>query len=317
MKAAVLHALGERPRFEDAPDPAPSDGQELVRVTACPLTNLDRLRAAGKHFAAPTEFPSVLGSTAAGTLPDGTRVLFRSFGGTMAELAVTTSVWCSPIPDEVDDATAAAIQNPGVSAWNALEWRAKLRPGERVLILGATGGTGRLAVQIAKHFGAEVVAAGRNPHVLAALAELGADATVQLGQPDDAVRAAMRAAAGEAGFDVVLDYLWGHPTELFISTLGRTGMELGFSRTRLVQVGVMAGDHVTLPAEVLRGSGLEIMGSGTGNTPPPAELNRQLGRVLDLLARGELRTEINRVPLADVRQVWDLDQKDRRTVLIP
>lgn len=318
MRAAVMRSLGELPCVEDVPEPTPGEGQEVVRVTACPLTNLDRARASGNHPAAPTALPAVCGAIAVGTLPDGARVLFRSPAGAMAERAVTRREWCSLIPDGVDDALAAAIQNPGVSAWNVFEWRAKLRPGERVLILGATGVAGQIAVQLAKHFGAgRIVAAGRNPRVLASLADLGADATIQLDQPDDALRDAMCAAAGDAGYDVVLDYLWGHPTEVFISTLGELGMELRFSRTRLIQVGVMAGAHVRLPADVLRSSGLEILGSGTGNAPSDEVLARQLDQVLDLLRRGRLRIDINPVPLAQVQQVWDLDQQGRRTVLIP
>jgi NADPH:quinone reductase-like Zn-dependent oxidoreductase len=315
MKATVLHALGEPPRFADAPEPTPADGWEVVDVTACPLTNLDRTLAAGTHFAAPTRLPVVCGSVAVGRLSDGTRVLFRSPSGTMAERAVTKRELCTPIPDGVDDATAAAIQNPSVSTWAALDWRGKLQPGERVLVLGATGVAGQIAVQLAKHLGAgRVVAAGRNPRGLATLPALGADATIQLDQPDDDLRAAFRA---EGAFDVVIDYLWGRPTEVFISTLGSTDMELRFSRTRLIQVGTMAGASVALPAEVLRSSGLEVCGFGTGNAPPLSYISSHLDKVLTLLASGHLRINVNRVPMADVKQVWNHDQQGARTVLIP
>jgi NADPH2:quinone reductase len=322
VKAAVLHALGRRPQFQDVPEPAPGDGQELVRVTACPLTNLDRVLAAGTHFASPATLPTVCGSLAAGTLPDGARVLFRSadgtMGGAMAERALARRELCTPIPDGLDEVLAAAVQNPGVSTWAALEWRAQLRPGERVLILGATGVAGQVAVQLARRLGAgRVVAAGRNPRVLATLPGLGADATIQLDQPDQALRDAFRAEGGAGGFDVVLDYLWGRPTELFISTLGSTDMRLRSARTRCVQVGGMAGAHVALPAEVLRSSGLEILGFGTGNAPPPEHLARLLRDVLALLAGGGLHLDVNRVPLAQVEEVWDLDQQGTRTVLIP
>ena len=318
MKAAVLQALGDRPRFADVAEPVPGDGQEIVHVTACPLTNLDRTLAAGTHFASSARLPAVCGSLAAGRLSDGTRVLFRSPGGTMAERAVTNRELCTPVPEGVDDAVAAAIQNPGVSTWAALEWRAKLQPGERVLILGATGVAGQVAVQLAKRLGAgRIVGAGRNPRVLAALPGIGADATIALDQPEESLRAAFRAEAGDDGFDVVLDYLWGQPTEVFISALGRTDMQLRFSRTRLVQVGTMAGARVALPAEVLRSSGLEVCGFGTGNAPPASELARILDHLMSLLVDDDLRININRVPLSQVAEVWDLDQKGARTVLIP
>ncbi|MFE4973308.1 zinc-binding alcohol dehydrogenase family protein [Kitasatospora sp. NPDC056651] len=318
MRAAVLHALGERPRYQDLPEPTPVAGEEPVRITACPVTNLDRARAAGTHFAAPAELPVVLGSLAAGVLSDGARVLFRSAHGVMAERATTRRAWCTPIPDTVDDVAAAAVQNPGVSAWISLTWRAGLRPGESVLVLGATGVTGRLAVQLAKRFGAgRVVAAGRDPQGLAELRELGADRTIRLDVPDRDLDRALRDAAGPDGFDVVLDYLWGRPTEIYLNTLVVNDMVLRHSRTRLVQVGVMAGPTLTLPAEVLRGSGLEILGNGTGNAPPPEVLSSALAQVLDLLGAGALRIATHPVPLARVAEVWDLDQRGRRTVLIP
>ena len=314
MKAAVLHALGDIPVFEDVPEPVAAEGQQVVTVTAAPLTNLDRVLAAGTHFASPTALPSVCGTLAAGRCADGSRVLFRA-PGAMAERAVADPAQFTPIPDGLADELAAAIQNPGVSTWAALTWRAKLRPGERVLVLGATGVAGQIAVQLAKHLGASrVVAAGRNPRALAALPALGADATISLDQPDDALGEAFRA---EAGFDVVIDYLWGRPTEVFVGSLGSTDMRLRFSRTRLVQVGTMAGAQVALPADVLRSSGLEVIGFGTGNAPPAAYLANLLNRVMALVARGELRIDVNRVPLAQVQEVWDLDQRGTRTILIP
>ncbi|QMU67356.1 zinc-binding alcohol dehydrogenase family protein [Streptacidiphilus sp. P02-A3a] len=319
MRAALLRSLGERPACEDVPEPRPADGEVTVSVSACPLTNLDRARAAGRHFSAPARLPAICGSQAAGTLANGTRVLFRAAGGAMAERAVTRPAWCTPIPDGVDDAFAAAIQNPGVSAWTALAWRAKLRPGESVLVLGATGVAGQVAVQLARQLGAgRIVAAGRNPRVLAALPSLGADAILRLDRSDAELARSFRAeAAASNGFDVVLDYVWGQPTKVFIDTLGADDMELRFSRTRLVQIGVMAAQELSLSAEVLRSSGLEIVGSGTGNAPPLDVLGRHLDLVLDLLARGRLRIAVNRVRLAEVDRVWDLDQRGHRTVLIP
>ncbi|MEV6823645.1 zinc-binding alcohol dehydrogenase family protein [Amycolatopsis sp. NPDC051102] len=315
MKAAVLHAPGDVPRFEDVPEPEPGEGQEVLQVTACPLTNLDRMLAAGTHFASSANLPAVCGTLAAGRLSDGTRVLFRSPGGAMAEQAVANRAWCTPIPEGLDDDLAAAVQNPGVSTWAALEWRAKLRPDERVLVLGATGVAGRIAVQLAKRLGAgRIVAAGRNTDVLAALPGLGADATIQLDQPDDELRAAFRA---EGSFDVVLDYLWGRPAEVFISTLGHTDMVLRSACTRFVQVGSTAGANVSLSADLLRSSGLELVGFGTGNAPPAAELDRLRGEVMGLVASGQLRMDVRRVPLAQVHEVWNLDQKGTRTVLIP
>jgi NADPH2:quinone reductase len=254
----------------------------------------------------------------AGRLPDGTRVLFGSRSGTMAQYAVVRREMTFPIPDGVDDALAAALWNLGLSAWLLLAWRVKLQPGESVLILGATGVTGQLAVQAARRLGAgRIVAAGRNQGVLDRLPELGADATIRLDQPDEELAAAFTAEAGEHGYDMVVDYVWGHPTEVFLRSLENHDLELRSRRTRLVQVGEMAGSHIMLPGAVLRSTGLEILGNGTGMMPPRELIVTMLPDLLDLLARGELRVDVDRVPLSKVEEVWGRDQQGRRPVFIP
>jgi NADPH:quinone reductase-like Zn-dependent oxidoreductase len=321
MKAAVLHALGELPRFEETGEPVPGEGEELVEVTAAPVNAIDRVRADGSHYsvrAGGTRLPAVPGVIGAGLLCDGQRVLFGSRAGTMAQRSVVTRAMTFRIPDAVDDAVAAALWNPGLSAWLTLRWRTRLEPGETVLILGATGVTGKLAVQAARRFGAgRVVAAGRNERVLADLRELGADAVVPLGQPDEAVAQAFTAQAGERGYDVVVDYLWGHPTEILLDSITHHDMEVRTARTRLVQVGEMAGARISLPAEALRSGGLEILGAGTGTMPPMDVIVSTLTELLDLAGRGELKIDIERVPLRQVAEVWSRDQQGRRPVLIP
>src|SRR5262249_26458538 len=150
-----------------------------------------------------------------GFLEDGTRVYCggaRPPYGMMAERTVVSQAWCLPVPEEIDDVTAAALPNPAMSAWLALVWRARLHSGEAVLILGATGVAGQLAVQIAKRLGAgRVVAAGRNQRVLSTLRDLGADAAIRLDLPDQELIAAFVGEGGHGRFDVVLDYVWGHP----------------------------------------------------------------------------------------------------------
>jgi len=324
MKAAVLHALGQVPRWEDFPQPVPRDGEELIEVTAAPLNNIDRVRAAGSHYSvrsgeyATGGLPAVTGVIGAGRRPDGQRVLFGSRCGTMAEYSVASPQTTFPIPGDLDDAVAAAVWNPGLSAWLTFGWRCPLEPGQTVLILGATGVTGQLAVQAARHFGAgRIVAAGRNQQVLDRLPGLGADATIQLDQPPAALAAAFAAAAGDRDYDVAVDYLWGHPTEIFLSSLAHDDMEIRSARVRLVQVGEMAGSAISLPGAVLRSAGLEILGMGTGTMPPTEVIVGMLQELLDLLAGGKLRIDIGRVPLSAVGQVWGRDQQGRRPVFIP
>jgi NADPH:quinone reductase-like Zn-dependent oxidoreductase len=320
MKAAVLHARGELPRYEEAPDPVPLDGEELVTVSAAPVNAIDRSRAAGSHYSVRSggELPAVVGVIGAGRLADGTRVLFGSRLGTMAQYSVARREMTFPIPDEVDDAQAAAVWNPGLSAWLTFTWRAKVQPGETVLVLGATGVTGKLAVQLAKRFGAgRVIAAGRNERALDELAGLGADMTIRLGESEAELAKAFTAGAGESGYDLVIDYLWGRPTEILLGSLARHDITTRSLRTRLVHVGAMAGSEISLRAEVLRSAGLEILGVGTGTMPPREVIASTLGELLGLLGRGELRIDVERVPLSDVQQVWSRDQRGTRPVLIP
>jgi NADPH:quinone reductase-like Zn-dependent oxidoreductase len=223
------------------------------------------------------------------------------------------------VPDGVDDETAAALLNPGMSAWFALTWRAQLSQGESVLILGATGVTGKLAVQIARRLGAgRVVAAGRNAQVLSTLGGLGADATIRLDQPGQDLTEAFAREAGDAGFDVVIDFLWGGPTEALLAALTRTELTAAHSRVRLVEVGESAGTAISLPAAVLRSTKLEILGSGSGAVPPLNVIVDSYHQLMARAASGELRVDTERVPLADIEDAWERQHlQGRRLVVIP
>jgi NADPH:quinone reductase-like Zn-dependent oxidoreductase len=182
IHAAVLHAIGQTPRYEPFPAPvagdSDGDGESVVTVTAAALKPSDRWMANGVHYA-PTRLPQVVGLDGVGRLQDGTRVAFFAlqppYGG-MAEQALDRrGVWFT-VPDGIDDVTAAAVLNPGMAAWKALVWEGELAAGQRLLVLGATSTSGRIATQLAKRRGARVVAAGRNQRVLGQLLERGADA---------------------------------------------------------------------------------------------------------------------------------------------
>src|SRR5207245_4010054 len=148
MAAAVLHALGKPPRFGEFPDPTPGEDEVLINVSAAALKPVDKQMAAGTHYASPREFPVVCGMDGVGRLDDGTRVFFggaRRPYGAMAERTVLRRVQCFSIPEELNDVIAAAIPNPGVSAWLSLKHSAKLAAGETVLLPGATRVAGKLA----------------------------------------------------------------------------------------------------------------------------------------------------------------------------
>jgi NADPH2:quinone reductase len=216
----------------------------------------------------------------------------------------------------MDDDTAAALPNPAVSAWVSLAQRAKLARGETVLVLGATGVTGQLAVQIAKLMGAaRVVGAGRNERVLARLGELGADATIQLDQGADALKEAYLSEIGP-GFDVILDYLWGEPTEALLAALTKGEFTVAGKETRLVQVGESAGAAIRLPAAVLRSTAVTIL--GTAGMPPLEVLFDAMKQVLERGALGELRIETQRAAIAEIESVWKrAGQAGRRIVMVP
>jgi NADPH:quinone reductase-like Zn-dependent oxidoreductase len=319
MHAAVLRALGKPPSFKEFPEPSAGDGEVLVNVSAAALKPVDKQLAGGTHYASSGELPVVCGSDGVGRLEDGRRVFFggprRPFGA-MAQRTVVRSALCFSVPEILDDDTAAAIPNPGVSAWLSLKHRAKLAAGETVLILGATGVTGRLAVQIARIMGAgRIVAAGRNERVLGALRELGADATIRVDQPDQDLVEDFRREAGSKGFDVIIDYLWGGPTETLLKALTKAEFAITGSEARLVQVGESAGPAITLPAAVLRSTALTIL--GTAGIPPWDVLTDAFQQVMNRAARGELRIETERVPLSEIEIAWDRDAHGRRLVVIP
>jgi NADPH:quinone reductase-like Zn-dependent oxidoreductase len=292
-----------------------------VHVKAASLKNIDKAMASGSHYGSHSELPVVCGLDGVGIVDDGRRVYCggpRPPYGMMAEQSVVSRAWCLPIPDGVDDVTAAALPNPALSSWLPLVWRAQLKPGETVLILGATGVAGKLAIQIAKHLGAgRVVAAGRNEHVLETLPDLGADAIVALDQPDQKLTAALIREANHTHFDIILDYLWGHPTEVLLDALTGHDVKAQSSRIRLIEIGEMAGPAISLSAGALRSSGLELYGSGGGTIPHTAIFDA-FPQVWALAAAGKLSIDTEAVALADVENAWQRqDLPGRRVVIIP
>jgi NADPH:quinone reductase-like Zn-dependent oxidoreductase len=319
MKAAVLRELGKGPRCEEFAEPTAGKDEAVVRVRAASLKAIDRQLAGGSHYASPRELPVVCGTDGVGELEDGTRVFFggpRRPYGAMAERTVAPRAFCFPVPAEIDDGTAAALPNPGVSAWLALTHRAKLARGETVLILGATGVTGQLAVQIAKLLGAKrVIGAGRNERVLGRLRELGADATIQLEQTRESLKEVFASEAGDLGFDVIIDYVWGRPTEALLAAITKSEFAAVTKETRLVQVGESAGTTIALPAAVLRSTALTIL--GTAGIPAREVLFDAMQQVMKRAACGELRIETERVALADIESAWGRQESGRRFVVIP
>ncbi|MGB9417351.1 MAG: zinc-binding alcohol dehydrogenase family protein, partial [Acidobacteriaceae bacterium] len=249
-----------------------------------------------------------------------TRVYFgasRPPFGTFAERAVTKAALSMRLPDGLDAVTAAGLANPGMSSWVALQFRAKFVAGESVLILGATGSAGLLAVQIAKRLGARrVIAAGRNAQALASALELGADAVIPLEQSHDALVAAFRNEIVEHGVDVVLDYLWGEPAECVLAAIAQKGLSHAAPRIRYIEIGQMAGATITLAGATLRSSGVELLGSGFGSASMQ-EIFAALAKFFEQAAKTPFVAKVQAVAMRDVERLWNTPEREGRLVFQP
>ncbi len=320
MKAAVLHKHGESPKYEDFPDPTPGQDEMVVQVKAVALENVDKAVANGSHYASQQflpKLPAIVGFDGIGVLDDGKLIGFGGIQppyGAMAEKVVIPKTHQFPVPEGIDAATASAVPGSALTAF-PLKYAARLQPGETVLINGATGFAGKLAIQVAKLLGAgRVVCTGRHEQSLSSLGDLGADVCIDLKQPDAQLAEAFSRAAG-TGYDIILDYLWGHPTEVLIKTL--VPHELAFAkRVRLVQIGEAAGSTISLSADALRTSGLEIYGAAAGISAEA--MAESANQVMDWIKAGRLRADIERVPLKDVERAWErTDLHGKRIVIMP
>jgi len=315
MKAAIVLGAGQMPEYGDFDAPVASAGQSRITVTAAAISPVVKSRASGAHYSASGQFPFVAGIDGVGRLDDGRRVYFalpKAPYGSMAEQAVVSAAQCVPLPDDLDDVTAAAIANPGMSSWAAYAERARLKAGETVLVNGATGTAGRLAIQIARHLGAKkVIATARNTEALKSLAALGADVTIPLVEDGAALEDAFKQQFA-AGVDVVIDYLWGPSAEHLLIAAAKAGPDA--VPIRFVQVGSASGADITLPSAVLRSSAIELMGSGIGSIPMDRMVHA-IGALLDATVPGGFQIAARPVPLSYVEQAWLDDDSARRIVL--
>jgi NADPH:quinone reductase-like Zn-dependent oxidoreductase len=317
MKAAIVVEAGQAPVYSDFRDPVPAPDQSLIRVTASSISHVTRGRASGTHYSSVGALPFIPGIDGTGVREDGQRVYFllpeNPFGG-MAELSVVDDRHQLAIPDGLSDDSAAAMAIPGMSSWAALVERAHLVAGETVLINGATGASGRLAIQIARHLGAKrVIATGRRTKSFDDLRLLGADVIVPLIEDRDALENAFKNEF-QQGVDIVLDYLWGMSAETLVIAAAEAGPE-GVP-IRFVQIGSIAGTNINLPGAALRSSALQLMGSGIGSVPFPRMLKAIQG-VLEAAPAAGFKIAIERVPLAEVSKAWAARDTDSRTVLLP
>ncbi len=277
-----------------------------------------RTDASGTHYSSTGVLPMIPGIDGVAQLDDGRRVYFVAddeVPGPMAEMSIVDDRRMVVLPDGVDVERIAAAMNPAMSSWVALRRRVPMQPGQSVLVLGATGNAGAMAIQVAKRLGAgRVVGAGRDAQRLAELSELGADATVRLTDDDDATAASLAESAADV--DVVIDYLWGEPAQRAIVAL-LTARSDRSQALDWIQIGAMAGPTMELPSVALRSANLRIQGNGQGAVSARAYL-AELPSLIEAINAGTFRVTPRPVPLRDVESSWARrDPSGERTVIIP
>jgi NADPH:quinone reductase-like Zn-dependent oxidoreductase len=312
VKAAVVTAAGKVPVYEDFEAPIEKPGEELVAVRASALSQFSKSRASGSHYSSNSDFPAVAGADGVGITQDGRRVYFvlpEAPFGALAEICPVRSNRCVELPDSLDGITAAAIGNPGMSAWAALVERAHLVAGETVLVNGATGTAGRLAIQLAKHLGAgKIIATGRNAEELEEVKKLGADivipftlGTLRPSGAKDYENALKQVFA--SGINVIIDYLWGESAKTVIVAIAKA-VDDG-TPVRFVHVGGASGEeNIELPGAALRSSAIQLMGSGVKSVGMSALLHA-IRSVFDAVQPAGLKIATTVVPLSEVEKVWD------------
>ncbi len=308
MKAAVVSAFGTPPRYQEFAVPAPAgDDEILVDVLAAGLHPRVRSQANGSHYTSTGELPLVPGVDGVGRGPDGQLryfILPDTTMGSMAEQTVIDARRSVVLPGSTDPVAVAAAMNPAMSSWVALRQRTRFQAGQDVLVLGATGNAGRMAIQVARHLGAgQVIGAGRDGARLAGLLALGADAAVPLADCKTA-----------ADVDVVIDYLWGEPAVAAMTAILTSRADRGQPLT-WIQIGAVAGATAAIPSAALRAARLDIVGSGQGSVSP-REYLAELPALAEQITAGAFDVDASAVPLADVEQAWTAATK-QRVVLVP
>lgn len=317
MKAAVLNKLDSVPVYIEFPDPVPQDGTQIVmNVKAAALKNLDKVKTKAFYYAHYSELPVVVGTDGVGTLSDGTNVYAMGITGTLGQKSLISADRYTVLPDNIDFALAAALPNAVLGSAIPLIDRAEMKPGDVVLINGATGITGKVAVQIAKYYGAsKIIVTGRNQESLQQLKTLGADIVISILQNEESFVQQIKEIDQNTPIDIVLDYIWGRPAELIMNAFqNRHG-----NKIRFVTMGDMAGRTFPVSSGILRSADIILMGSGFGSLTQEVMslyINKLLPEMYALAAAGKLTIETESMNLKDISTAWSVDSKGKRLVVI-
>jgi NADPH2:quinone reductase len=306
MRAAWIRKLGSLPELGEAPDPERGEGEALIRIAAVPLNPIDINVCAGRFYGGNPPLPFVPGCEGVGrvvegeTLAPGTLVWAHGAGmgtrrnGALAELLAVPEEVCVPVPDDVDPALAGALGIAGLAGWLPVAVRAPVQEGETVLVLGATGTVGLVALQGARLLGAgRVVAAGRRSEALERARRLGADAVVSLEEDD--LPAALREACRGEGPSLVVDPLWGEPVV--------AAAHAAAPGARIVHIGQSAGPTAPLVSADVRGKQLNVLGFSNFGMPRGV-MNREYLRLVEHARAGDIEVEVVTVPFERVAEAW-------------
>ena len=297
MRAAVIRKVGALPELDDVAEPS----GETIDVLAAPINPIDLAVSRGVLASGHPDLPYVPGCEAVGRTADGRSVwifggsLGRTSDGAIAERAAVGDAHTVEVPKGADTALAAGLGIAGLAGWLPFAWRAPLTGGESVLVLGATGSVGLVAVQTAKLLGAaRVVAAGRRPAGLERAADHGADATLRLDEHDDLV-AAFKDVFGGDGPSYVFDAVWGEP--------GAAAVLAAAPKATIVNLGQSAGATAALSSEAVRFKSLAILGFSV-YTVPFDVLAEHYPRLVNHAVAGDIRLDMERVTLDSITDAW-------------
>ena len=323
MPAAVIRSHAASPEYLLWPLPYRTRGQALVRIMAAPISPLDLLCASGTSYFGAPQLPYIPGTQGVGVvmeadrLTPGQRVWFscnagmKPGDGSMALYCVIDESSALVLPDQIDNDLAAALGLSAIAAWMALTWRGHLQPGEQVMVLGASGAVGQVAVQAARLLGASrVIAASRSEEGRSRAIALGADAVVDL-TGDDVDEISKRiTAACDGPLHLVIDPVWGLPAEAAIRALATEG--------RLVNIGSAAGPMARFESATVRSHLHTILGY-TNNALTHEQKAEALAEIITHAAAGRCTVERETVPLTKVTEAWEHQAAfaHRKLILVP
>ncbi|WP_129044924.1 quinone oxidoreductase family protein [Companilactobacillus metriopterae] len=311
MKAAIIKEQNTIPTLGNFKNPENKDKFKIVNVTATALSNFSKSSSMGKHYSSTNEFPLIAGTDGVGTLEDGTRIYFGKTEkpyGSIAEQTLVNEKLILPIPDNLDDVTAAAIANPGMSSWAALKYRAQIKAGQVVLINGATGVAGSLAIKVARELGAKkVFISGRNEDNLK---KLDAEGYAVIGNNFEND---LNKILSDNSIDIVLDYLWG---ESSLSIMKLIATASSGKPTKFVSIGTASGEtEINLPSTLLRSSMIEILGSGVRSVSMKV-LFMSISELFDWAGNNNITVPTSKFSIEQIEEAWSAPNNPRAVIVV-